>query len=73
MLISFMATEKLVCAFVFTYANCLFSDAVAKLRDTKIKHKLQLVSHWHVNFSRLFCKFCRGLSHDIRASVPRVS
>ena len=24
---------------------------------------------WHANFLRLFCKFCRRLLHDIRASV----
>ena len=34
---------------------------------------LKLVSYWHANFSRLFCEFCRGLSHDIHASVARVS
>ena len=32
----------------------------------------KLVSHWHVNFSRLFCEFCRRLSCDIRASVERI-
>ena len=35
-------------------------------------HILKLVSHWHANFSRLFCELCRGLSHDIRASVVRI-
>ena len=35
-------------------------------------HSYKLVSHWHANFSRLFCEFCRGLSHDIRASVVRI-
>ena len=40
----------------------------------QLSHQLsQLVSHWHANFSRLFCEFCRGHSHDIRASVARVS
>ena len=33
---------------------------------------VKLVSHWHANFSRLFCEFCRGLSHDICASVVRI-
>ena len=33
---------------------------------------VKLVSHWHANFSRLFCEFCRGLAHDIRASVVRI-
>ena len=28
----------------------------------------KLVSYWHANFSRLFCKFCRELSHNIRVS-----
>ena len=28
-----------------------------------------LVSQWHANFSRLFCEFCCGLSHDICASI----
>ena len=30
-LISFAVTAKLVCAFVFAYANCLFSHAVAHI------------------------------------------
>ena len=30
-LISFTVTAKLICAFVFTYANCWFSDAVAQM------------------------------------------
>ena len=30
-LISFAVTSKLVCAFVFAYANCWFSDAVVHL------------------------------------------
>ena len=34
---------------------------------------LKLVSHWHANFSRLLCEFCRRLLHNIRASVARVS
>ena len=33
---------------------------------------LKLVSHWHANFSRLFCEFSQGLSHGIRASVVRI-
>ena len=33
---------------------------------------IKLVSHWHGNFSRLFCEFCCGLSHDVRASVMRI-
>ena len=32
---------------------------------------LKLISHWHANFSRLFCEFCRGLSRNI-ASVVRI-
>ena len=34
---------------------------------------LKLVYHWHANFSHLLCEFCRGLSHDLCASVARVS
>ena len=26
---------------------------------------LALASHWHANFSRLFCEFCRGLSVSV--------
>ena len=33
---------------------------------------IKLVSHWHANFSRLFCKFCHRLSNDICASVMRI-
>ena len=37
---------------------------------------LKLVSHWHANFSRLFCEFCRGIfarhSCECRASVVRI-
>ena len=32
-LISFAVTVKLICAFVFTYANCWFSDAMAHLKS----------------------------------------
>ena len=36
---------------------------------------LKLVSHWHANFSRLFCEFCRGTfarhSCECRASVAK--
>ena len=28
--------------------------------DATIACTLKLVSHWHANFSRLFCEFCRG-------------
>ena len=38
-----------------------------------VQVSFKLVSHWHVNFLRLFCEFCRGISHDICASVARVS
>ena len=44
--------------------------------ETKLSMKFQflkLVSHWHANFSRLFCEFCRRLSHNICASVCHVS
>ena len=27
---------------------------------------VKLVSHWHANFSRMFCEFCRGHSHECR-------
>ena len=48
-------------------------DSLAKTsRLSGEKKKLKLVSHWHTNFSRLFCEFCRGLSHDNRASVVRI-
>ena len=34
-LISFAVTVKLVCAFVFAYANCWFSDAAAHMPNYK--------------------------------------
>ena len=38
--------------------------------------RIKLVSHWHANFSRLFCEFCRGTfarhSCECRASVVRI-
>ena len=34
--ISFAVTAKLICAFVFAYADCWFSDAVAQM-ENKIK------------------------------------
>ena len=58
------------------------SFAVTKSRNasksafkTSRKHVvkcIQLVSHWHANFSRLFCEFCRGLSCECRANVVRI-
>ena len=59
-----ISTSRMILAARF----CNFNS----LRVFPLEH-LQLVSHWHANFSRLFCEFCRGLSHDIRASVARVS
>ena len=34
---------------------------------------LVLISHWHANFSQLFCEFCHGLSCDIRTGQCRMS
>ena len=34
-LTSFAVTVKLVCTFVFTYANCWFSDGVARISPKK--------------------------------------
>ena len=36
-LISFADTAKLICTFVFAYANCWFSDAAAQLLKNEIK------------------------------------
>ena len=51
--------------------NCeqLASVCREKLSYIRATNTVKLVSHWHANFSRLFCEFCRGLSHDTRATL----
>ena len=53
--------------------NTVDTESSVSPNDVECALFVKLVSHWHANFSRLFCEFCRGLSHDIRASVARMS
>ena len=43
-LISFAVTTKLICVFVFAYADCWFSHVVAILNDYKMKFYSQVLS-----------------------------
>ena len=53
-----------------------FASRVIRPGRSFISYLLKLVSHWHANFSRLFCEFCRGTfarhSCECRASVVRI-
>ena len=40
-LISFAVTAKLICVFVFAYADCWFSDAAAHLSSLDVLYVLQ--------------------------------
>ena len=53
-LISFAVTAKLICAFVFVYADCLFSHAAAHVLTVLLL--LILLSQ----------QFCQGKSHELK-------
>ena len=52
MLINFTVTVKLICAFVFAYADCWFSDVAAHLILLKLQRSclyMTIADQWDVN------------------------
>ena len=60
-LISFAVTAKLICAFVFAYADCWFSHGVAQMFELMTKI---IVVIFRENFIRMWVRLCRVV--DIR-------
>ena len=60
MLISFAVNAKLICVFVFAYANCWFSHEAAQIVNLDFFHPGKIVtslvdiSQWNGPFSKLF-------------------
>ena len=57
-LISFAVTAKLICAFVFAYADCLFSQAVAHLFYCYVYRFLE-VFRFYLNILRILKAACK--------------
>ena len=60
-LISFAVTAKLICAFVFAYAECWFSHDVAHIKKT---------FHVHVIFTPLFPTFIFPIYTGVWRGIP---